>query len=97
MLVSIQQVMPMVSRTFQNRVTGQTDVFKSKGFILSDGLNSFYAEATGKTAEALETTPIDADKIISVELSFRVREFEDKDHNKRYNTEITIQRMTTFG
>lgn len=86
----------MVEREYQNKKTGQKDVFRSKGYILSDGLNSWYAEAIGNQAQLLEKNPLDESQWIQADLSFSVREYTDKDGVVRNNNEVTIQRIATL-
>lgn len=96
MLVTIQEVLPMVARDYQNRTTGKADTFYSKGFVLSDGLNTFYAEAVGNLAQRLEREPLNTNGFVNVELSMMARSFEDSNHVKRYSTDITIQRIANL-
>lgn len=96
MLVTIQQVMPIVARTYPNKLTGREDTFYSKGYVLSDGLNTMYAEAIGNLAQRLEREPINTEGFVNVELSYMVHSYDTKDGVKKYTTDITIQRMSNF-
>lgn len=87
----------MVEREYENRRTGKKDVFRSKAYILSDGLNSWYAEAIGTLAQTLEKNPLDESQFISAELTFLVREYTDKDGVVRNNNEVTIARIVQLG
>lgn len=93
MLVTIQEQLPMVARDYPNRTTGRTDTFYSKGYVLSDGLNTFYAEALGNLAQRLEREPLNANGFVNVEVSMNARSYENSNHEKRYSTDITIQRI----
>lgn len=97
MLVTIKKTFPLVEREYDNRRTGQKDVFRSKAYILSDGLNSWYAEAIGTLAQTLEKNPLDEGQFISAELTFSVREYTDKDGVVRNNNEVTITRIAQLG
>lgn len=93
MLVTIQEVLPMVARDFDNKTTGKKDTFYSKGYVLSDGLNTFYAEALGNLAQRLEREPLNANGFINVEVSSNARSYETSTNQKRYSTDIIIQRI----
>lgn len=93
MLVTIQEVLPMVARDFDNKTTGKKDTFYSKGYVLSDGLNTFYAEALGNLAQRLEREPLNANGFINVEVSANARSYETSTNQKRYSTDIIIQRI----
>lgn len=93
MLVSIQEVLPMVARDFDNKTTGKKDIFYSKGYVLSDGLNTFYAEAVGNLAQRLEREPLNPSAFVNVEVSMNARSYENANHEKRYSTDIIIQRI----
>lgn len=96
MLVTIQEQLPLVTRQYDNKRTGRPDVFYSKGFVLNDGLNTFYAEAIGALAQRLEAEPLNPSGFVVAEISMIARKYEDKDHNVRYSTDITIQRMANI-
>lgn len=93
MLVTIQEVLPMVARDFDNKTTGKKDTFYSKGYVLSDGLNTFYAEAFGNLAQRLEREPLNVNGFVNVELSSNARSYENSNNQKRYSTDIIIQRI----
>lgn len=97
MLVTIKKSFPMVEREYENKRTGQKDVFRSKAYLLSDGLNTWYAEAIGNQAQFLEKNPLDESQWCQADLSFSVREYTDKDGVVRNNNEVTIQRIATLG
>lgn len=97
MLVTIKKSFPMVEREYENKRTGQKDVFRSKAYILSDGLNQWYAEAIGNQAQLLEKNPLDESQWCQADLSFTVREYSDTNGVVRYNNEITIQRIANLG
>lgn len=96
MLVAIQNALPLQQREFQNRMTGKLDVFYTKAFILSDGLNTFYAEAQGNLARSLEANPLDKETFVNVELAFRVHRYENANKEERFSTDVIIQRIANF-
>lgn len=94
MLVSIQEVLPMVARDYDNKTTGKKDTFYSKGYVLSDGLNTFYAEAVGNLAQRLEREPLNPNGFVNVEVSMNARTYEDANHQKRFANDLIIQRIS---
>jgi hypothetical protein len=92
MYCKIQKVLPLAQRNYTDR-DGQPQVFKSKGFILTNGLNEVYAEATGKYAEALEGRALDTTQFHVADLRFRQRSYADKDGVMHYNTEVELTRL----
>lgn len=93
MLVTIMNVLPIQARDFDNKTTGKKDTFYSKGYVLSDGLNTFYAEAVGNLAQRLEREPLNPSAFVNVEVSMNARSYENANHEKRYSTDIIIQRI----
>ena len=92
MYVKIKQVLPLQQRTYTDR-NGQTQVFKSKGFLLTNGNNDVYAEAIGNTAERYEQRTFDFTQHHVADLNIAVREYTDKDGVTRYSNEITLTRL----
>lgn len=96
MLVTIHEVLPIVARDYDNRTTGKKDTFYSKGYVLSDGLNTFYAEAVGNLAQRLEREPLNTEGFVNVEISLSARKFTDTRGGERYSTDIIIQRISNL-
>lgn len=96
MLVTIHEVLPIVARDYDNRTTGKKDTFYSKGYVLSDGLNTFYAEAVGNLAQRLEREPLNTEGFVNVEISMSARKFTDTRGGERYSTDINIQRISNL-
>lgn len=96
MLVTIHEVLPIVARDYDNRTTGKKDTFYSKGYVLSDGLNTFYAEAVGNLAQRLEREPLNTEGFVNVEISMSARKFTDTRGGERYSTDIIIQRISNL-
>ena len=95
MYVKIVKVLPLVQRTYTDR-NGQTQVFKSKGFLLSNGINNLYAEAIGNTAERYEQRTFDFSQHHVADLNISVREYTDKDGVVRYSNEIQLTRLNVL-
>lgn len=90
-IVRIMQAQPLQERNYTDR-NGQQQVFASRGFVLSDGIDTFYAEAVGDYARSL---PPDfntgANHRLQAQLS--MREYRDKEGGFRYATEIRIVKI----
>lgn len=72
---------------------GQKQVFKSKGFTMRVGEGTFYAEAIGDNAEALDKLDIHPQDTAFVQVSLRAREYKTQSGIERVTNEVTIQQM----
>ena len=52
--VTITKVQPLKERSYING-HGDNEIFVSRGFVMTDGIDTFYAEATGEYARQLPT------------------------------------------
>lgn len=91
-LVSVLQQFPLQERTYQNH-DGQNQVFASRGFVLTNGIDTFYAEMTGDYARSQASVQFDPGVMHIAQMQMSVREFKDKEGNTRYSNEIRITRM----
>lgn len=89
-LVSIQQQLPLVERQYTDR-QGQPQVFASRGFVLSDGVDTFYAEAVGDMARSMPQ--YDPAVMHHAQCQMSLREYEDKNGTKHWQTEVRIVKM----
>lgn len=92
MLVKIIKVWALEAHEYTDR-NGKNQVFKSKGFTMQTGEGSFYAEAVGDNAEALDKLGIQAEDTAFVQVSIRAREYKSQNGTERVSNEITIQQM----
>lgn len=89
--VKIIQALPLQERSYTDR-NGQQQLFVSRGFVLSDGIDTFYAEAVGDYARSMpQDFSTNASYRLQAQLS--VREYRDKEGNYRYTSEIRIVKM----
>ena len=70
---------------------GTQKTFHSMGFILSDGIDEFYAEMTGEMAR--DCQPYDANLLHVMQGYIKQRSFEDKNGVKRYENQIYITKL----
>ena len=89
-LVSIVQQLPLVERPYTDR-QGQQQVFASRGFVLTDGVDTFYAEAVGDTARVMPQ--FDPAVMHMVQCQLAIRDYDDKNGQKRWLTEVKIVKM----
>ena len=72
---------------------GQQKVFVSTGFVLTDGINTMFAEAVGDMARALDQQKPDLPipHLVTFELS--CREWLDQQQQRRFENGVRIVRM----
>ena len=90
-LVTIMEERPVVARNYTAQ-DGTQKTFYSKGFILTDGIDEFYAEMTGDMAR--DAQPYDATLIHKMQGYIKQRSFTDKNGQTRFENQIIITRMS---
>ena len=88
--VTIIEQRPLQSRTYQDN-QGQSRVFHSRGFVLTNGIDEFYAEMTGDAA--LNCPEMDLGVLHIVQATIRQRAYQDKNGTTRYENQIYITRL----
>ncbi|MCR5070199.1 MAG: hypothetical protein K6A78_10490 [Prevotella sp.] len=78
-LVRIMDQRPMVKRDWTNS-QGETITLKSVELVMTDGNDTFVAEATDQMAETLSDKPLDKGMMYGVRLKMSIRTWENKDH-----------------
>ena len=86
--MKIQKVLPIQDRQYQDQ-QGQQRVFTSMGFVLTDGVDTLFAEATGDYARSLVGYLNEGDTV-RTQLSMGVREWQDQQGQDRYENRIYI-------
>lgn len=89
-LVTIIEQRPVVARNYTAQ-DGTQKSFYSKGFILTDGIDEFYAEMTGDMAR--DAQPYDATLLHNMQGYIKQRSFTDKNGQTRFENQIIITRM----
>lgn len=79
---------PLESRRYTRR-DGQQDTFNSVGFELTDGIDRFYAEATGELALTLQK-PLDTTTMHRVQGRMACRQWQDKEGKARFENTVII-------
>ena len=90
-LVTILEQRPVVARNYTAQ-DGTQKTFYSKGFILSDGIDEFYAEMTGDMAR--DAAPLDTTTLHMMQGYIKQRSFTDKNGQTRFENQIIITRMS---
>ena len=90
--LNIKEQLPLRERSYTDQ-QGQQKVFVSAGFVLTDGINTMYAEAVGDTAKALDLQKPDPNRGHLVELEVTCREWQDSQQQRRFENGIRITKM----
>lgn len=88
-LVRIIEQKAHVTRKYQKN--GNDMTFDSMGFILTDGIDTFYAEMIGDKSRTQQ--PLDVNIAHTVQCHMGIREWEDANGEKRYENRVTIDRI----
>ncbi len=78
-LVRVMDQRPMVKRDWTN-AQGENITLKSVEIVMTDGNDTFVAEATDQMAETLSDKPLDKGLMYGVRLKMSIRTWENKDH-----------------
>ena len=79
-------------QTREYQKDGKKDVFKSVQFKMSNGIDTFTGEMIGRQAETCPQYAIN-NQLHVVQGSWSVREYEDKNHEKRYDNRFIITKL----
>ena len=90
-LVTIIEQRPVVARNYTAQ-DGTQKSFYSKGFILTDGIDEFYAEMTGDMAR--DAQPYDTTLLHAMQGYIKQRSFIDKNGQTRFENQIIITRLS---
>lgn len=89
-IVNILQQTPLQEHTYTDR-NQQQQVFSTRGFLLTDGVDTFYAEAIGDLARSMPQ--FDPSIFHIVQCQMTVKDYEDRNQQTRYRTEVRIIKM----
>lgn len=92
-IVFIKKVLPLQERQYTDR-NGQQQTFVSRGFVLDDGIDCFYAEAVGDYARNLTQSQLNAEVLHGVSVTINARSFNDKNGVERFDNEIRINKIS---
>ena len=89
-IIKIIGQLPLASRAYTAQ-DGTQRTFHSRGFLLTDGIDEFYAEMTGDAA--LSCPELDRSVLHTVQAQIRQRAYQDKNGMTRYENQIYISRL----
>ena len=88
----IKEQLPLRERSYTDQ-QGQQKVFVSMGFVLTDGINTVFAEAVGDMARALDQQKPDPQVVHLVEFELACREWQDSQNLRRFENSVRIIKM----
>ncbi len=91
-IVKIIEELPLRERSYQDQ-NGQQKVFVTKGFVMTDGINKFFAEAVGDLARALDQSSALLGELYAVSFEISSREWFDQQQQRRFENSIRIVRL----
>jgi hypothetical protein len=86
--MKIQKLLAIQDRQYNDQ-QGQPRVFTSMGMVLTDGIDTLFAEATGDYARSLVGHLNEGD-FVRVQLSMSVRDWQDQQGQTRYENKSYI-------
>ena len=89
-IIKIIGQLPLASRAYTAQ-DGTPRTFHSRGFLLTDGIDEFYAEMTGDAA--LSCPELDRSVLHAVQAQIRQRTYQDKNGTTRYENQVYITRI----
>ena len=94
-VVTITKVQPLKERSYING-NGDNEIFVSRGFVMTDGIDTFYAEATGEYARQLPAE-IDTTVCHSVQLQMNCRSYQDREGQTRNSVHQMLKNWRKQG
>ena len=91
--VMIKDQFPLRERQYTKN--GEKKTFASKGFVLTDGMNEFYAELTGDKARNCGV--MDVMNTYMVQLEMHHRSYTTLAGEEAHTTDININHIKQFG
>ena len=88
----IKEQLPLRERSYTDQ-QGQQKVFVSKGFVLTDGINTVFAEAVGDMARALDQQKPNQQVPRLVDYELSCREWQDSQQQRRFENMVRITKM----
>ena len=91
-LFHIKEQLPLRERSYTDQ-QGQQKVFVSTGFVLTDGINTVFAEAVGDMARALDQQKPNPQLPHLVDYELSCREWQDSQQQRRFENTVRITKM----
>lgn len=93
--MKIELIQPIQDRQYLDQ-QGQQRVFTSLGFVLTDGIDTIFAEARGDYARSL-VGQLNVGDTVRVQLSMSARDWKDQQGQTRYEDRAYINAMRKFN
>ena len=91
-LMTIKQAFGLTERNYTDR-NGIPALFSSRGFILSDGIDTVYAEATGDYARNIAKVDYTIGSTYRIQMQVCPRAWKDKDGLTHYSNDVRIVKI----
>ncbi len=91
-IFQIKEQLPLRERSYTDQ-QGQQKVFVSTGFVLTDGINTVFAEAVGDMARALDQQKPNQQLPHLVDYELSCREWQDSQQQRRFENTVRITKM----
>lgn len=91
-LMTIKQAFALVERPYTDRNGIQT-LFASRGFVLTDGIDTVYAEAVGDHAKSIANVNYAPGSTYRIQMQICAREWKDKDGLTHYSNDVRIVKI----
>ena len=88
----IKEQLPLRERSYTDQ-QGLKKVFVSTGFVLTDGINTVFAEAVGDMARALDQQKPNQQVPHLVDYELSCREWQDSQQQRRFENMVRITKM----
>lgn len=88
----IKEQLPLRERSYTDQ-QGQQKVFVSTGFVLTDGINTVFAEAVGDMARALDQQKPNQQVPHLVDYELSCREWQDSQQQRRFENTVRLTKM----
>lgn len=92
-ICTISQQLPLTTREYNDKNTGQLATFRTVGLILRSGFDMFYAEAVQELADNLQQYPLDPKAYYKAELQAVARNFTDAQGRTRWTSELRVLKI----
>ena len=91
-LMTIKQAFGLTERNYTDR-NGIPALFSSRGFILSDGIDTVYAEAVGDHAKSIANVNYAPGSTYRIQMQVCAREWKDKEGLTHYSNDVRIVKI----
>lgn len=91
-IFQIKEQLPLRERSYTDQ-QGQQKVFVSTSFVLTDGINTVFAEAVGDMARALDQQKPNQQVPHLVDYELSCREWQDSQQQRRFENTVKITKM----